>query len=110
MALSALFIMEIMILASFIVTSIFMFIPKGNETVHIIFFWLSVALSVLVTFIDATALPSNYVTQIVIAWAGLIFTALGIIVRLLAGKTNVLANILVMLSSIYGAVGFFILM
>lgn len=110
MALSALFILYIVIVASFIVTSVFMFKPKGNETVHIIFFWLAVALSVLVTFINATALPENYVTQVVIAWAGLIFSALGVIVRLIAGKTSTLANILVMLSSIYGAVGYFVLM
>lgn len=110
MALSALFILYIVIVASFIVTSIFMFKPKGNETVHIIFFWLAVALSVLVTFINATSLPENYVTQVVIAWAGLIFSALGVIVRLIVGKTSTLANILVMLASVYGAVGYFVLM
>lgn len=108
MALAALLILEIVIAFSFVVTSIFMFLPKGNETVHIIFFWLGVALSVLVTFVDATSIPSNMRTQIIMAWCGMIFAAIGIIVRMIAGKTNTAANILVMLSSIYGAVGYFV--
>lgn len=110
MAFQAMFILYVMIAFSFIVTSIFMFAPKGNETVHLIFFWLAVALSCLVTFIDATALPMNYKTQIVIAWCGLLFSAVGIIVRMVAGKTNTIANILVMVSTIYGCAGYFFLM
>ena len=110
MVFTAMFILYALIVFSFIVTSIFMFAPKGNETVHIIFFWLAVALSVFVTFIDATALPSNYVKQIVFAWAGLLFSAVGIIVRLAAGKTNAIANVLVMLSTVYGVAGYFLLM
>lgn len=38
MALSAMFILEVVIVFSFIVTSLFMFIPKKNEAVHKIFF------------------------------------------------------------------------
>lgn len=110
MAFTAMFILEVVIVASFVITSIFMFKPKGNETVHIIFFWLAVALSFLVTFVSATSLPENYITQVVIAWAGLLFSALGIIVRLIAGKTNTLANLLVMMSTVYGIVGYFVLM
>ena len=34
MALSAMFILEVVIVFSFIVTSLFMFIPKKNEAVH----------------------------------------------------------------------------
>ena len=110
MAFTAMFILYVMILFSFVVTSVFMFLPKGNQTVNLIFFWLAVALSVFVTFINATALPSNYVNQIVIAWAGLLFSAFGIIVRLASGKTNPIANVLVMLSSVYGIAGYFLLM
>ena len=44
MALSAMFILEVVIVFSFIVTSLFMFIPKKNEAVHKIFFVLSVML------------------------------------------------------------------
>lgn len=110
MAFNALFILYVFVAFSFVVTSVFMFVPKKNETVHIIFFWLAVALSVFTTFIDATALPSNYTTQIVIAWCGLLFSAVGIIIRMIAGKTNSIANVLVMLSTIYGCAGFFLLM
>lgn len=110
MALSALLLLFIIIVFSFIITSIFMFVPKGNETVHIIFFWLAVALSVFVTFINATALPSDYTTKVVIAWAGLLFSAAGIIVRMIAGKTNSIANVLVMVSTVYGVAGYFLLM
>lgn len=109
MALSALFILYVIIVFSFIITSVFMFKPKGNETVHIIFFWLAVALSVLVTFINATALPSDYTTKVVVAWAGLLFSAIGIIVRMIAGKTNAVANVLVMVSTVYGVAGYFLL-
>lgn len=110
MAFTAMFILYVLIAFSFIVTSVFMFFPKGNQTVNLIFFWLAVALSVFVTFIDATALPSNYVRQIVFAWAGLLFSAVGVIVRLASGKTNSIANVLVMLSSVYGIAGYFLLM
>ena len=109
MAISPLFTLYVVIVFSFIITSIFMFKPKGNETVHIIFFWLAAALSLLVTFINATALPSEYTNKIIAAWCGLLFTAVGIIVRMIAGKTNSIANVLVMLSTIYGCAGYFLL-
>lgn len=110
MVFGAMLILYVIIAFSFIITSVFMFIPKKNETVHIIFFWLAVALSVLVTFISATSLPSNYTNQIIAAWCGLLFSAVGIIVRMIAGKTNAVANVLVMLSTIYGCAGYFLLM
>ena len=109
MALSALFILYIVIVFSFIVTSVFMFRPKGNETVHIIFFWLAAALSLLVTFINATSLPSNMTDHIIAAWCGLLFTAVGVIVRMAKGKTSSVANVLVMLATVYGAAGYFLL-
>lgn len=109
MVFTPMFTLYVMIAFSFIVTSIFMFKPKNNETVHLIFFWLGVALSFFVTFINATALPAEYVKQIVFAWAGLLFSAVGIIVRLASGKTNAIANVLVMMSTIYGIGGYFLL-
>lgn len=109
MVFTPMFTLYIMIAFSFIVTSIFMFKPKSNETVHLIFFWLGVALSFFVTFINATALPAEYVKQIVFAWAGLLFSTVGIIVRLASGKTNAIANVLVMMSTIYGIGGYFLL-
>lgn len=111
MALQPMFILYVVIVFSFIVTSFYMFKPKGNETVHIIFFWLGVALSCLVTFISATSLPatSEYVNQIIFAWCGLLPAAVGIIIRMATGKTNSIANVLVMLSTVYGAATYFIL-
>lgn len=103
------FILYVVIVFSFVVTSFFMFRPKGDERVHIIFFWLAVALSFLVTFINATALPSERLDQILIAWCGLIFSAVGVIIRMATGKTNAIANVLVMLATIYGSAGYFIL-
>lgn len=110
MALSALFILEIVILFSFIVTSVFMFLPKKEELVHKIFFALSVMLGVLVTVINATSLPSNYTTQIILAWMGLIPAAIGIIISVAKGKPNTAAKIFTMLTSIIGAVGYLFLM
>lgn len=101
--------LEIMIVFSFIITSIFMFKPKGNETVHIIFFWLAIALNVLVTFISATSVPNGYIKEVVIAWCGLIISAIGIVIRIAKGKTSAIANMLVMLSTIYGICGYFFL-
>ena len=110
MALSPLFILYVVIIFSFIVTSAFMFVPKDDERLHLIFFWLAAALSLLVTFINATSLPaeSAYVDRIIFAWCGLIFTAIGIIIRMIKGKTNAVANIFVMVSTVYGCVGYFL--
>ncbi|MBQ7739632.1 MAG: hypothetical protein IJT65_00150 [Eubacterium sp.] len=110
MVFQPLLILEIVIVFSFIVTSVYMFKPKGNETVHLIFFWLGVALSCLVTFISATSLPasSEFVNQIIFAWCGLLPAAIGIIIRMATGKTNTIANVLVMLSTVYGAACYFI--
>ena len=111
MALSPLFILYIVIVFSFLVTGFFMFRPKDDERVHHIFFWLACALSLLVTFINATSLPATKecAEKIIIAWCGLLFTALGIIIRTAKGKTSPVANVLVMLSTVYGAVSYFIL-
>lgn len=110
MALGALFILEIVILFSFIITSLFMFLPKKEESVHKIFFALSVMLGVLVTAINATSLPSNYTTQIVIAWMGLLPSAIGIIIAVAKGKPTAPSKILTMLTTIIGAVGYLFLM
>ena len=59
MAIQPLLILYGVIAFSFIITSIFMFKPKSDETVHIIFFWLAVALASLATFINATAIPAG---------------------------------------------------
>lgn len=110
MALSPLFTLYIVIIFSFIVTSYFMFKPKGDERLHLIFFWLGAALSLLVTFINATSLPaeSEYVDRIIFAWCGLIFTAIGVIIRMAKGKTSAIANIFVMVSTLYGSVAYFL--
>ncbi len=104
MNLGALLILELVILFSFIITSIFMFIPKKNDTVHKIFFSLAIALSVLVTAINATSLPSDFVTQIILSWLGLIPSAIGVIIAVAKGKPNTVAKLLVMFTSVYGAV------
>jgi len=109
MALSPLFILYVVIVFSFIVTSVFMFKPKGDERVHLIFFWLAVALSVLVTFINATALPIDFTNKIIAAWCGLLFSAVGIIIRMITGRTSAVANVLVMVSTVYGVAGYFLL-
>lgn len=110
MALSPLFTLYIVIAFSFIVTSFFMFKPKDDERLHLIFFWLGAALSFLVTFINATSLPaeSAYVDKIIFAWCGLIFTAIGVIIRMAKGKTSAVANIFIMVSTLYGILGYFL--
>lgn len=102
MALGALFILEIVILFSFIITSIFMFLPKEEKTVHKIFFVLAVMLGILVTVMNATSLPSNFTTQIIVAWMGLIPAAIGIIISVAKGRPTVPAKILAMLTTIIG--------
>ena len=109
LALSPMLLLGIVIAFSFVITSIFMFKPKGNETVHIIFFWLAVALNVLVTFISATSLPDGYMREAIIAWCGLIVSAVGIVIRIGKGKTSIIANIFVMTSTVYGVLGYFLL-
>lgn len=109
LALSPMLILEIVIVFSFIITTIFMFKPKNNETVHIIFFWLAIALNVLVTFISATSIPEGFVKEVVLAWCGLIISAIGVVIRVAKGKTSFVANMFVMASTIYGVLGYFFL-
>lgn len=110
MAFSALFILEVIILFSFIITSFFMFFPKKEETMHKVFFALSVMLGILITFISATSLPSNFTVQIIMTWLGLIPAAIGIIISVAKGKPNVAAKILSMLTSVIGAVCYLFLL
>ena len=107
MALSAMFILEVVIVFSFVVTSLFMFIPKKNEAVHKIFFVLSVMLGILVTFISATSLPSNMQMQTVACW--LCLAAIGIIISVAKGKPNVLAKLCSMLTIILSVLGYYFL-
>lgn len=109
LALSPMLILEIMIVFSFIVTSIFMFKPRENETVHIIFFWLAIALSVLVAFISATSKPEGFIKEVILAWCGIIPAAIGLVIRIAKGKTSIIANMFVMASTIYGVLGYFFL-
>lgn len=109
MALSSLFILEVVILFSFIITSCFMFFPRKEETVHKIFFALSVMLGVLVTIVSATSLPSNYTQQIVLAWLCLVPAAIGVIISVAKGKPNAAAKLLSMLTCVLGALGYFFL-
>ncbi len=109
MALSVMLILEVVIVFSFVVTSLFMFVPKKNETVHKIFFSLAVMLGILVTVIDATSLPANYTNHIIIAWVGLVPSALAVIIAVAKGRPNVIAKLLVMLTSVLGALGYFFL-
>ncbi|MBE6719027.1 MAG: hypothetical protein E7571_00015 [Ruminococcaceae bacterium] len=102
-------ILYVVIVFSFIVTSVFMFKPKGDERLHLIFFWLAVALSVLVTVVNATSHDASMTNKVIAAWAGLLFSGIGIIVRMAAGKTNAVANVLVMVSSLYGVAGYLLL-
>ncbi len=110
MALGALFILEVVIFFSFIITSLFMFFPKGNHTVHKIFYCLSVMLGVLMTVIDATSLPTNFKPQIIMAWMGLVPAAISVIIAVAKGRPSTPAKFLSMLTSILGALGYFFLM
>ena len=107
MALGALFLLDVIIAFSFVVSSLFMFLPKKNETVHKIFFALAVMLSIFITVIDTTSLPTNMKMQTVVAWLGLVPSAIGIIITAAKGKPNTAAKLLVMLTSIFGALGYF---
>ena len=104
MALGLLFILEVVIAFSFVITSLFMFVPKKETVVHKIFFALAVMLGLLVTIIDATSLPSNFIPQIIIAWLGMVPSAIGILIAVAKGNPNTIAKLLVMATSIYGAV------
>lgn len=108
-AFGALFILEVVIVFSFLVTSIFMFVPKSNEGIHKIFFALAIMLGILVTIIDATALPSNFTAQIIMAWLGLVPSAAAVVISVAKGKPNTVAKLLVMVTSIYGALGYLLI-
>ena len=107
MDLSAMFILEVVIVFSFIITSLFMFIPKKNEVVHKIFFALSIMLGILVTFISATSLPANMKLQTVACWMCLVPGAIAIIISVAKSKPNAFAKICSMLTTILGVLGYF---
>lgn len=109
MTFTPIFILEVVILFSFIVTTLFMFVPKKEELVHKIFFALAVMLGLLVTVIDATSMPPANKPQIIIAWLGLLPSAVGIITAVAHGKPANISKILVMLTTIWGAIGYFVL-
>lgn len=110
MAFTAMFILEVVVAFSFVITTVFMFLPKNEIKIHKIFFALAIMLGILVTVIDATSLPSNYTSRIVIAWMGLLPAAIGIVIAVAKGKPNTAAKVLVMLTSVLGALGYFFLM
>lgn len=109
MALSVMFILEVVIAFSFVVTTLFMFIPRKNETVHKIFFSLAVMLGILVSVVDATALPENFTNHIILAWLGLVPAAVGVIIAVANSKPNVNSKLLVMLTTVLGILGYFFL-
>ncbi len=106
MALSAMLILEIVIVFSFVITSLFMFIPKKNEGVHKIFFSLAIMLGILVVFISATSLPSNMAMQSVACWMCLIPDAIAIILAVAKGRPNFFAKLLVMVTTVLGALSY----
>lgn len=108
MAFTAMLILEVIIVFSFVITALFMFITK-DELVHKIFFSLGIALGILVTVVSATSLPSEMIPHIILAWLGLIPAALGIIISVSAGRPNVIAKLLVLSTTIYGIVAYFLL-
>lgn len=103
----ALFFLEVIILFSFIVSSLFMFIPKKNESIHKVFFAMAVMLADFVTIIDATSLPSNMQPQSIIAWCALVPAGIGVIITAAKGKPNTAAKLLVMATSVLGAAGYY---
>lgn len=109
MALSTMFILEVVIVFSFIITSLFMFIPKNNDAVHKIFFALSVMLGILVTFISATSMPSNMQLQTIACWMCLVPAAIGIIISVAKGKPNFFAKFCSMLTTVLAVLGYYFL-
>ena len=107
-AFSTIFILQVVIVFSFIVTTIFMFITK-DELVHKIFFSLAIMLGILVTILNATSFPATMVPQIIISWLGLLPSAIGILVAIGKGKPNAFAKILVILTTVYGVASYFLL-
>lgn len=103
----ALFFLEVMILFSFIVSSVFMFIPKKNEGIHKVFFALSVMLAVFITIIDATSLPSNMNRECIMAWCALVPAGIGVIITAAKGTPNTAAKLLVMATSVLSAIGYY---
>lgn len=108
MALYIMSILCVVVLVCFVATSIFMFKPNGNKTVHNISYWLAIVLGVAVTVINATALPSNMTLNMVLAWLGLLFAVASIIIKFVKGNSNNLAKILAMICTVYGCIWFFV--
>lgn len=103
MAFSAQLILEVVILFSFLVTTVFMFFPKEEKTVHKIFFALSLMLGVLVTTVSATSVAPTMRPQIIMAWLGLVPSAIAVIVAVAKNRPTTLTKLFAMATTLYGA-------
>lgn len=101
MALGYLFILFVVLIGVSILGITLLYLSKNEKIKNIAFYFLAVW-AILLAFLNATSLPTNYFTEKSIAWAVGIVSLIGVIFRLKNPKKTTIPNILVTASIIFG--------
>ncbi|MFV0516286.1 MAG: hypothetical protein ACK5MV_02710 [Aminipila sp.] len=105
MALTVLFILFVIIIIVSVLGSAFLLLVKSPKLKSGLFYFLAIW-SMLIAFLSATSLPTNYIFSQIISWAiGFIgIVAIPIKIKCPLPKGQKLANILVIISVILGMI------
>ena len=106
MALGLLMILTVVILLLAIIGIILMFFVKNEKYVNVVFV-VNAIYSLIITYLHATSLPTNFYLQITIAYAFGLVTIIALILKFGLKKYEQVAKYLVILSIIGGVYGTF---
>lgn len=84
----------------------FLYVSKNPKTKNTLFYLL-MALSMFITFLNVTSLPSNYVMQKIIALGLGLISLIALIVKLKASQKTSVSNLLVAASVLSGLIYLF---
>lgn len=101
MALGYLLILSIFILIVNILGISLLFLLKNQKLKNILFYFL-IIWSILITYINASSLPKNYLTQQIINWLFGLIPIIAIIVKIKRREKNNIPYILITLSILLG--------
>lgn len=101
MALGYLLILSIFILIVNILGISLLFLLKNQKLKNILFYFL-IIWSILITYINTSSLPTNYLTQQIINWLFGLIPIIAIIVKIKRREKNNIPYILITLSILLG--------
>lgn len=84
----------------------FLFLAKNQKTKDI-FFYLLAILGMLVAFMSATSLPTNFIMEMIIAWSFGVLSIIAIIIKVKNPQNDKIAKYLVTASVVIGIIDLF---